>query len=78
VPAKRPLGRLAEVEDVLGDLAHALAPIQRPMFLLELGVIDGLHDPVDLELQLVARRSGLRSGGGDDAEGEHERDGHEE
>src|SRR2546426_8883378 len=59
---RRPLGPvarqraprgLAEVEDVVRDLADRGAPLLRPVRLLQLRVLENLDDPVDLGAELV-------------------------
>src|SRR6266446_6186545 len=56
VTSQRALGRLGEVEDVLGDLPDGRPPLPALAFLLEIGLLQRLHDPVDLNAQQVGRR----------------------
>src|SRR6185436_15517269 len=57
VARERALGRLAEVEDVLGHLADRGAAILRLARLLELRVVEDLDGPIDLGPELVGGRT---------------------
>src|SRR5262245_25285108 len=67
VTRERALGRLAEVEDVVGDLADRGAAIPCLARLLELRIIQDLDGPIDLGPELVGWRTrpDLPRAGGD-------------
>src|SRR2546427_2546976 len=67
VPGQRALGRLREVEDVVGDLPDRGPPLLLLSFLLQLGVLEELDDAGDLRAELVGRDAGPRpAGAGED------------
>src|SRR5512132_2693257 len=74
VTAERALGRLGEVEDVVGDLAHGDPPVLRLAVLLELRIVEDLEHAVDLRAQLVARRAGAGVARDDEAGGGQQQD----
>src|SRR2546425_7508597 len=57
VPRERALGRLREIEDVVGDLANGGPSLPLLTGLFELRVLQDLDRPVDLRTALVGRRT---------------------
>src|SRR6266508_804365 len=57
VPRERALGRLREIEDVVGDLANGDPSLPLLTVLFELGVIQDFDRPVDLGAELVGRHT---------------------
>src|SRR4029453_4149280 len=58
VTAQRATGGLAEVEDIVSDLADGRPAVLGAPLFLELGILERLDDAIDLRLQLVGRHSG--------------------
>src|SRR5262245_15846640 len=62
VAGQRALGRVLEVEDLLGDLADRAA-LGRAALLLDVGILDGLEHPLELDLELLGRLARARREG---------------
>src|SRR2546428_487546 len=79
VPRERALGRLREIEDIVGDLANGGPSLPLLPGLFELRVLQDLDRPVDLRTELVGRhaRPDRARAGEDDQQrgGERERAG---